>query len=711
VTDSFPRQSARTRNFSLGAPRSFAISPDGGTVVFLRSRGGEDPVTCLWALDVRTGAERLIADPGELSARGAVQDPVEKARRERVRERAGGIVAYATDEACALAAFTIAGVVYVADLTAGGVRMLPTATPAADPRPAPDGKSVAYVSNGTLRLAVPATGEDLVLADPAGEEDITFGLADFVAAEELGRTRGYWWAPDGSAILVARVDETPVQAWHIADPANPAAPPARVRYPAAGTANAVVTLFIVGTDGRLTSVDTDHLAFPYLINASWAGNAGSPLVVVLSRDQRTMRLLSVDPATGAATVIRTDTDPSWVDVVGGVPATTADGRIVWTADSDGAKRLLIGTEAVTPVSLQVREVLSVDGDTVLFTASAQDPASTSVWSAGRAGVHLVSPADGLHGGKLAAGTLVLTSRILGHSGQTVRVLRSDDTGAAVETARIGSLADQPRLPAPRPVLTYSAGPSRIRTAIVLPSWHEPGSGKLPVLCDPYGGPHGQRVLAAYDAYLTPQWFADQGFAVVVADGRGTPGRGPGWDRAVTSDLATPALEDQVEALHGAAEQCADLDLSRVVIRGWSFGGYLSALAVLRRPDVFHAGIAGAPVTDWRLYDTGYTERYLGHPDFSPEHYERSSLLADAASLTRPLMIIHGLADDNVVVAHSLRLSSALLAAGRPHMVLPLSGVTHMASQEEVAENLLLLQVDFLRSALGIQGQNGNAPRP
>jgi dipeptidyl-peptidase-4 len=208
------------------------------------------------------------------------------------------------------------------------------------------------------------------------------------------------------------------------------------------------------------------------------------------------------------------------------------------------------------------------------------------------------------------------------------------------------------------------------------------------------------VLASADAYLTSQWFADQGFAVVVADGRGTPGRGPEWDRAVAGDLAGPVLEDQVEALAAAAELNPDLDLSRVAIRGWSFGGYLSALAVLRRPDVFHAAIAGAPVTDWRLYDTHYTERYLGHPGHNPAAYDQSSLFADAPKLSRPLMIIHGLADDNVVVAHTLRLSSALLAAGRPHQVLPLSGVTHMASQEEVAENLLLLQVDFLRGALG-----------
>ena len=226
-----------------------------------------------------------------------------------------------------------------------------------------------------------------------------------------------------------------------------------------------------------------------------------------------------------------------------------------------------------------------------------------------------------------------------------------------------------------------------------------------MLLDPYGGPHAQRVLKARSAYLTAQWFAEQGFAVVIADGRGTPGRGPEWERAVAGDLAGPVLEDQVDALREAAARFADLDTDRVAIRGWSFGGYLAALAVLRRPDVFDAAIAGAPVTDWRLYDTHYTERYLGFPDQDPEAYDRSSLitLAERAGEPRPLMLIHGLADDNVVVAHTLRLSGALLAAGYPHRVLPLSGITHMASQAAVAENMLLLQLDFLRDALGPRG--------
>ena len=713
VATSFPRQSARTKGFTLGAPRSFLISPDGETVLFLRSQGGADPVTCLWALDVGTGQERLIADPAELGAAGAADDPIEAARRERVREQAGGIVSFATDRDCNLAAFTLGGVVYGADLRApGSVRALGTAAPGADPRPDPSGRLVGYVSGRALRVHDIATGADHVLAGPAGADDVSFGLAEFVAAEEMGRTRGFWWAPDGSAVLVARVDETPIQRWHIGDPANPADQPRVVRYPAAGTPNAVVSLQVIAMDGTVTEVSWDTAAHPYLVTVSWErGGDGLPLLVVLSRDQRDMRILAVDPASGGTSLVRADTDPSWVDIVPGVPATTADGRIVWTADADGAKRLVLGTaaehaagsaELITPPELNVREVLAVDQDTVLVSATADDPASVSVWRAGPGGLRRISPADGVHGGTAAGGTMVLTSRTMDAADATVTVLRPPAGGPLRELARIASVAEVPSLPPPRPRLTWSAGPSRVRTAIVLPSWHEPGAGVLPVLCDPYGGPHGKRVVAAASGYLAPQWFAEQGFAVVIADGRGTPGRGPAWDRAVAGDLASPVLADQLEALESAAQQCADLDLTRVAIRGWSFGGYLAALAVLRRPDVFHAAIAGAPPTDWRLYDTCYTERYLGDPDTNPENYARSSLLADAPKLTRPLLLVHGLADDNVVVAHTLRLSAALLAAGRPHSVLPLSGVTHMSgTREDVAENLMLLQVDFLRTALGI----------
>ena len=670
-------------------------------MTFLRSGGGTDPATGLWALEVATGRERLVADAAALA--GGEDDEREKARRERVRERARGITAYATDDALAVAAFAVAGRVYLADIGAGSVRELPVAGPAADPRPDPAGGKVAYACAGALRVLDLASGADTELAGPDGPE-VSYGLAEFIAAEEMDRSRGYWWAPDGTAVLTARVDETPVQRWHIADPASPATPAREIRYPAAGTPNASVTAAIAGLDGSLTQVSWDTGAFPYLAAAAWAPGP-APLLVVQSRDQRETRLLRADPRTGRTSVLRAQSDPAWTEVPSG-PAWTRAGQIAWTEDSGGARRLLlacpdeIGAAApVTPDGLQVRHILAVDGDAVLLAASDGDPAQTGLWLAGPGGVTQLPLGEGVHYGSRGGGTTVTVSRRLGRRG-TEFTLR----GAGGGTAGIASLAARPDLPDREPVM-LEAGPRRIRTAIVLPSWHEPGMA-LPVLCDPYGGPHAQRVVAARDAYLVPQWLAEQGFAVVIADGRGTPGRGPEWERAVAGDLAGPVLEDQVTALQAAAAYCPDLDTSRVGIRGWSFGGYLAALAVLDRPEVFHAAVAGAPVTDWELYDTHYTERYLGLPQQDPAAYERSSLLPRAAALTRPLMIIHGLADDNVVVAHSLRLSSALLAAGRPHTVLPLTGVTHMAAQEEVAESLLVLQVAFLRAALGIAPGGG-----
>ena len=217
------------------------------------------------------------------------------------------------------------------------------------------------------------------------------------------------------------------------------------------------------------------------------------------------------------------------------------------------------------------------------------------------GVAALTDEPGVHSAAAGGGTVV------------VRTTTLAEPGAQWETLDGVELTNHAATPATRASVAISfAGDSRIATAVLLPRDHD--GSPLPVLLDPYGGPHGPRVVQAHNAHLASQWFADQGFAVVVADGRGTPGRGTAWERAVHHDLATPVLDDQIAALHHAAEHHPELDLTRVAIRGWSFGGYLAALAVLRRPDVFHAAIAGAPVTEWRLYDTHYTERYLGDPD-------------------------------------------------------------------------------------------------
>ncbi len=689
---SFPRQHARTQGFSLGVPHAFAISPDGSRIAFLRSPSGTDRSTCLWLRDTATGTERLVVDPRQLLSGGEEDLPdEERARRERARQAAAGVVSFAADEAVTIAAFALSGRLFVADLTdeaEATVRVLATPTPVIDPHPDPTGAHVAYVAAGSLRVVAADGSADRALAVPEAE-NVTYGLAEFVAAEEMDRTRGFWWSPDGQQLLVARVDTTPVNRWYLSDPAHPDRPPAEVAYPVAGTANADVSVVLAGLDGAVTPVAWDSAAMPYLTTVHWSPG-GPALLQVVSRDQRTLRVLAVS-ADGATEPVCEDTDPDWVDVVPGSPAWTPGGQLVRVRAHDGAYRLMIGDKPVTAPELNVREILDVDED-VLFTATEQDPAQQHVYAGGLGDAVRLTSEPGLHRAARRADVLVTSSRSLDWDGALVRLWRGGELAG-----EIPSLAETPVLTPEVTVLT--AGPDQIRCALLLPRGHKPGSARLPVLCDPYGGPAAQRVLSARSAYLTSQWFADQGFAVLIADGRGTPGRGPAWDRLVHYDEATPNIEDQVGALQAAAAAQPDLDLSRVGIRGWSHGGYLAALAVLRRPDVFHAAVAGAPVTDQRLYDTFYTERYLGHPDEHPEAYEHNSIIADAPRLERPLMLIHGLADDNVVVAHTLRLSSALLAAGRPHTVLPLSGVTHMARQEDVAENLVLLQVDFLRRAL------------
>ena len=697
VQPTFPRLSARTLRFTLGAPRSFTPAPDGGRVAFLRAPSGTHRGTELWTYDPTTDTERRVADPAALLTDGAEDlSPAERARRERSRESAAGIVGYATDRDVRVAAFALSSRLWLADLVTSEVVELPAVSPVIDPRPDPTGRWVAYASGGALHVVGADGDPDRVLAEPDATTDpgsVAWGVAEFIAAEELDRRRGFWWAPDGSALLVERYDEAPVRVWHIADPAQPDREPTAVRYPAAGTPNAEVSLWLVGLDGSRREVAWDHERFPYLVEVAWT-SYGPPLVEVATRDQKTVRVLSVDIESGETEVVREDGDAAWVENIPGVPRWLPDGRLVTTVD-DGARdtrRLAFDGRPVTPEGLQVGVVLDVDEAGVLLAASTE-PTELHVTRVAPDGtLTALTDTPGVHLGRSAGDLVVLVSQSLDHDGVRVRVLRS-----GTEVGRIASRQETPPFEPRVNLLRFGA--REIRTAVLFPREHVPASTRLPLLLSPYGGPQGQLVQSARAGFLLSQWLADQGFCVVVADGRGTPGRGPAWEREVLYDFVS-TLDDQVEVVREVIQRYpADVDADRVAIRGWSYGGYLSALAVLQRPDVFHAAVAGAPVTDWRLYDTCYTERYLGHPDEQPDVYERNGLIADAGRLERPLLLIHGLADDNVVAAHTLRLSSALLAAGRRHTVLPLTGVTHIASQEVVAENLLLFELDFLHAAL------------
>jgi dipeptidyl-peptidase-4 len=554
-----------------------------------------------------------------------------------------------------------------------------------DVRLSPDGKTISYLRGASLCVASLADGERVIASDP--NDAISWGNAEFIAAEEMGRLRGYWWSPDSQSIAACRVDVSPINVWHIADPAHPELPATEHRYPAAGTPNASVSLHIISVaTATATPVELSG-DWEYLNIVSW--NSAGLIAQTQTRDQKQIDIHSVDSDTGKTTIVFSDTDDAWVELVSGVPALQQDGTLVTCADRDGARRLLVNGEAVTPTTLQVRSVVSV-GESIVFMANEiSTPWELDAWAYRNGSLEQITQSHGM--ASVSGSRNCYVSRI-----STLDTERAQFTvHTPTATHDITSLAET-SLVQPN-VRIMSVGPRGIPVAILLP--RDGLSTKLPVLFDPYGGPHAQRVVASRAAYNSSQWFADQGFVVVIVDNTGTPGKGSVWERGVMNDLAEPVLDDQVEILRDLNDLEPRADTSRVGIRGWSFGGYLAALAVMRRSDLFHAAVAGAPVTDWRLYDTHYTERYLGNPAIDDSAYEATTLFNDAEHLQQPLLLIHGLADDNVVAAHTLQLSSALLAAGKPHEVLPLSGVTHMTPQEVVAENLLLHQLEFLQRHL------------
>jgi dipeptidyl-peptidase-4 len=687
MTGSFPRQYARTRGFNLGLPRSFTIANDGSRVAFLRTATGEDTLASLWVLDVAEGRERLVHGPDH---EDHITDE-ERDRRERMRESQTGVVTYAADPALTVASFVVGDHLLVADLVEGGVRQMAPAGPAFDPRPDPTGRHVSYETDGALHTIDLEGGTDRRLAHDE-DPDVHWGIAEFAAAEEMERRRGYWWAPDGARMLACRVDDRPLPIWHIASPIDPTEPPRAVRYPQTGTENSIVTLHVLGLDGSQVDVAWDRERFEYVVAVSWK-QEGPPLALVQSRDQRAMQVLAIDPDTGRTEVEWEDHDDVWTHITPGVPAWLPGGRLLTAGHRGDTRVLLIDGEPASPAGLQVDSVVSA-GEEVVFVA-AEEPTELHVWRLGADGEPArVTDMVGRHGAIVEGDLAIVVSETVDAPLPTASLVRA---GVTVHT--FARNADTPILEA-KPVF-LSLGPKELRTAVLTPMGEVP-TEPLPVLLNPYGGPHWGRVERTQRAFLEDQWLADQGFVVLVIDGRGTPYRGVAWEQSVYGSYADIALEDQVEGLHAAAKALGYLDLSKVAIRGWSYGGYLTLAAMLRRPDVFHTGISGAPVTDMSFYDTHYMERYLGTPQTNPGAYERSNVVKDAANLRGELLLIHGIADDNVYVTHALQMSKALMEAGRRHAMIPLSGITHRPIDEHAAENMLDIEVEFLRRSLGIE---------
>ena len=683
------RDLAETRSYTLGRPVAPKLTPDGQTVIYLRG-GSRDPVLRLYEFALPAGPERELLTPAQLlGSAPEFLTTEEKAHRERARVSLRGFTKFDLSQDGARLLVTLSGQLYVVDRADLKVTALPGKN-WLDPRFSPDGTAVAAVSAGELHIielaATPLVARALTSGATA---TLTHGTAEFVAQEEMHRTEGYWWAPDSRSLVYQQTDESAVEIRHLADPLNPNSPPTKFAYPAAGTPNATVRLGVISRTGGATRwLKWDAAQFPYLTRVVWR-TTDSPLCVsVMDRAQQTALLLRADPVTGATTVLIRETDSAWLnlDDKAVLPRWLPGGReFLWTSESRGMWQVELRAadgkflRALTPADFIYKGVvkLAVFAGS-LYVAGGTDPRETHLWRfpiAGGPGTALTTGA-GVHSATFSenAATFIHTYDLLdGTSGSEVL------SAVGPRLAVLPSVAE--KLPAaPRVELTRTSGEPSFFAAVVRPRDFDPKK-KYPVILYVYAGPHTTVVTASARTYLNDQWMADQGYLVARLDARGTPFRGRAWQRAVRGNLIDIALADQIAGLRALGARYPEMDLTRVGITGWSFGGYFAAMATIRHPEVFACGIAGAPVITWENYDTFYTERYLGLPQTDPAAYKISSVLTYASELKRPLLLIHGLTDDNVYAQHTLQLCDALFMAGKPYEFMPMLG-THMAGSAD-----------------------------
>jgi dipeptidyl-peptidase-4 len=723
------RTLTETNGFTLGRPSHIRLVPDGSAVLFLRSGGPKDRSASLYELDIATKKERLLMSPEQI-LRGTEEQlsTEEKAARERKRISTGGFTGFDLSQNGDRVLLKLSGRVYLLERKTDRLIELPIGDGTVlDPRLSSAGDHIAYVKNYDLyvmRLPEPVFDVDpktlrtkatIVALTTGGSELKSHGLAEFVAQEEMSRFTGYWWSPDGTRIAYQTNDQTKLERFTIADASHPERPAHTFPYPRAGKDNVEVRLFIVTIDGRTRAeVLWDRAAYPYLARASWQRSA--PLsILVQSRDQRREAFLRVDNQSGRTALLHEEEDTEWLNLSTSTPRWMPDGfSYLWATERSGAWSLerhwptgkpgapshgAKTVEEILDKSAGFLQLAHVDeGRGLIWFLGGSVPTETHLYRApldGSRQPERVSETGGDHDAVFSTdGSAYALSRSTLHGMMDSSLHRLEEGTGSVE---LRSVAMEPDfLPNVELVGPEKAG--GFHAAIIRPHTYDRAK-KYPVVLHVYGGPGFSMVRSAMAGYFLPQWIADHGFIVVSIDGRGTPRRGRAFERAIKNRFGSVPLDDQVAGLAALGASHPELDLTRVGVYGWSFGGYMAALSVLRRPDVFSVAVAGAPVVDWLYYDTHYTERYLGLPDTDQDAYTSSSLLTYAPKLERRLLLVHGIADDNVYFAHTLQLSDALFRAGKPFELLPLVGLTHQVGDPGVREALHVRIVSFLGEAL------------
>lgn len=688
-------------------PRALQLSPDGSLVTLLKPRADEKERLDLWAIDTRTGAERMLVDSKKTGS-GAALSEAEKMQRERDRSVAGstGITSYDWSPDGKSILVPVDGDLYLASLDGKVTRLTNTPDGELNGVVSPKGGFVSFVRGGNL-FVQPIGGSEKQLTQGASET-LHWGEAEFVAQEEMDRRTGYWWSPDDARIAVARVDESPVGIVTRTAIGGEGTKVYQQRYPAAGTPNAIVELFVMKADGSgQVQVDLGPDKDIYLARVHWSKDGRTLYVQREGRDQKRLDLLAVDPATGKGRVILTETAKSWINLSDNFTP-LKDGSFLWWSEKTGHGHLYhVRDKTWTPLTSgdwEVRAIAGVDEakGLVYFTGNRETPLEQQLYVAplGKPGKATALTQGGWWNDAVmdgAASRIVVTRQ---NSDQPKQLYLADTSGKRLqwlsENALTGSHPYAPYV-ASHAKTTFgtvkAADGTTLYTKIMTPPM-QPGK-RYPVFMIHYGGPGGGRQVTNTWSGALNQYLVDRGWIVFAIDNRGTPDRGKAFEDSLYHAMGTVEVEDQLKGVEWLKSQ-PFVDPKRIATYGWSYGGYMSLKLLEKSPGTFAAAIAGAPVTKWELYDTHYTERYLGMPQDKKSAYPASDAIGEATKIADPLLLIHGMSDDNVVFDNATALMSAMQQGAVPFEMMAYPGQTHRVGGPGISVHLWRTIEGFLQ---------------
>ena len=677
------------------------VAPDGSRVTFLRGKDADRNRLDLWEYHVDSGETRMLVDSSVVLPGEETLSDEEKARRERQRIAGlSGIVDYQWSPDAASLLFPLGGELYLYDLAKQGTDAVRRLTDgggfATDPKLSPRGGYVSFVRARNLWVIDLASGAERQLTFD-GSETIGNGVAEFVADEEMGRHTGYWWAPDDSTIAYARIDESPVPVQKRPEVYADRTEIVEQRYPAAGDDNVRVQLFVIAPGADTPApreIDLGPEQDIYLARVQWR----DPQRLTFqrqSRDQQTLDLIEVVLADGRQRTLLTETSDTWVPLHDNLHF-LRDGRFVWGSERSGYEHLYLASEdgrtlaPLTSGEWVVDGLLAVDEDRrqVWFAGTRDGATQRHVYSVPLAGGEptRLTRQPGMHNASFARNASVFVDSWSNTTTPPqIDLLHAD--GRHIATLVDNDLADpqhpyapyrDAHLPTEFGTLTAADGATELHYSLIRPADFD-ASKQYPVVVFVYGGPAAQTVLESWpgraDAFFN-QYLAQQGYVVFSLDNRGTPRRGKAFGGSLYRRQGTVEIEDQLAGVAWLREQ-SWVDAERIAVHGWSNGGYMTLMLLAKAPDAYACGIAGAPVADWALYDTHYTERYMHLPSANPAGYREASVFTHAGNI-RPgaLLLVHGMADDNVLFSNSTQLMGQLQQAGIPFELMTYPGAKH-----------------------------------